>query len=146
VNLVKHAKRELELIGEDQQTSRGIIKIVQIFANMGHSGMSAEYTIQTLTNLLRWKNLSDLTDDPAEWMFISEDKSGVADGIWQSTRNPEAFSNDWGRNYYLLSEGGNDQNREPLHASRATPCGAFHPGKVCILGDNHPVEKIDDGS
>ena len=107
-NLVDHATRELDLLNEDPWLVEGILKIVQDFAEMGHSGSSAAHTIGVLNQLLQFKNLSPLTDDPREWTHISGD-------IWQSTRNAEAFSNDEGKTYYLLSEGGNDQNREPLH-------------------------------
>lgn len=109
-NLVNHARRELELIDEDPWLTDGILKVVQDFADMGHSGTSASHTIGVLYQLLQFKNLSPLTDDPSEWNHVHGD-------VWQSSRNAEAFSNDEGKTYYLLGEGGNDQNREPLHTS-----------------------------
>lgn len=116
-NLVDHAKRELELIGEEPETIAGYLKVIQAFADMGHSGTSAEVAIPVINDLLQFKNLSLLTDDPAEWMQFSEEEWGQPGGIWQSRRNPEAFSHDGGKSYYLLSEGANSQNREPLHSS-----------------------------
>lgn len=114
--LVAHAKRELELIGEDPETIEGFLKVIQAFADMGHSGGSASVCIPMLNDLLQFKNLAPLTDDPDEWMHIHEKMAGVPD-CWQSTRNPEAFSNDGGLTHYLLSEGGSDSHREPLHVS-----------------------------
>jgi hypothetical protein len=117
-NLVDHARRELEIIGEDEDITDGILKMVQIFSDMDHSGASAFHTIGVLNQLLQFRNLAPLTDDPSEWMHISEQMWGGEGGIWQNTRNAEAFSNDGGKTYYLLSEGGNDQHREPLHTSK----------------------------
>jgi len=116
-NLVDHARREYEIIGEDQDYVDGMLRIIQAFADMGHSGMSGAFAIAQLDALLNFRNLKPLTDDPAEWNHISGDIWGTPGGIWQSARNPEAFSNDGGITYYLLSEGGNDKNREPLHHS-----------------------------
>ncbi len=116
-NLVRHARRELELIGEDPEWIEGYLNVIKAFAKMGHSGGSASVAIPTINQLLQFKNLSDLTNDPEEWNHVSEEMWGKPGGIWQSARNPEAFSNDGGQTYYLLSEGGNDTNRHPLHVS-----------------------------
>jgi len=116
-NLVDHARRELELIGEEPDTITGYLNVVQAFADMGHSGGSASVAIPVIHELLQFKNLRPLTDDPREWAHVAEETWGSPGGVWQNTRNSEAFSNDGGKTYYLLSEGGNDRNREPLHAS-----------------------------
>ncbi len=116
-NLVDHAKHELEKIGEDPETVVGYLNVIQAFADMGHSGGSASVAIPTIMELLQFKNLSPLTDDPEEWVQHAEDVWGEEDGVWQNRRNGEAFSNDGGTTYYLLSEGGNNHNREPLHTS-----------------------------
>jgi hypothetical protein len=105
-NLVQHAKRELELIGEEDWVVNGYLKMIRIFAGMGHSGGSASVFIPTLNALLSYNNLSPLTDSPDEWMLVTEDDGGC----WQSRRNPEAFSDDGGKTYYLLSEGGRQGN------------------------------------
>lgn len=108
--LVNHAERELELLGEDPWISKGVLRIVKEFADMGHSGSSAAHTVGLIHELLQFHNLTALTDDTSEWML-------VATGVWQNTRRSEAFSHDEGKHYYLLSEGGSDQNPEPLHES-----------------------------
>jgi hypothetical protein len=116
-NLVEHARRELELVGEDQETIDGLLRVVQAFSDMGHSGGSASVAIPMLNELLSYRNLMPLTDDPSEWFHHGEDVAGRPGGVWQNIRNSEAFSNDGGKTYYLLSEGGNDMKREPLHTS-----------------------------
>jgi hypothetical protein len=116
-NLVDHAKRELELIGEEPETIAGYLKVIQAFADMGHSGGSAAVAIPTIKELLSFKNLSPITNNPDEWFHHEAGVWGEAGGGWQCIRNPEAFSNDGGKTYYLLSEGGNNKNRHPLHES-----------------------------
>ena len=116
-NLVDHARRELALIGEEPETVAGYLNVIQAFADMGHSGGSASVAIPVITQLLQFKNLAPLTDYPADWVHVAEETWGSPGGIWQNVRNSEAFSNDAGKTYYLLSEGGNDKRREPLHTS-----------------------------
>ena len=116
-NLVDHARRELELIGEEPETVEGYIRVIQAFADMGHSGGSASVAIPTLERLMSYKNLSPLTDDPAEWFFHDAEMWDGKNGVWQNLRNSEAFSHDGGKTYYLLSEGAHDLNRKPLHDS-----------------------------
>lgn len=118
-NLVAHARRELDLIGEEPDTVSGYLKVVQAFADMGHSGGSASVAIPTLNALLQYKNLRPLTDAADEWFYHGPAMAGNDEGFWQNIRNSEAFSNDGGKTYYLLSEGGNDKNRGPLHTSAA---------------------------
>lgn len=119
-NLVQHALRELEAIGEDAETIGGYLKVVQAFADMGHSGGSASVAIPVINQLLQFKNLTPLTDNPDEWYFHGADMWDGKNGVWQNKRNSEAFSNDGGKTYYLLSEGGNAKNPYPLHKSIET--------------------------
>ena len=121
-NLVAHARRDLIILGEDRGTIRGICKVVQAFADMGHSGSSAHATTQYLERLLRFKPLTDLTDDPSEW--IDRHAEGMTQSpLWQSRRNSEAFSTDGGKTYYLLSEqqAAGDIATTPLHQSKSVP-------------------------
>lgn len=105
-NLVEHARRELELIGEEPKTIEGYLKIIQAFADMGHSGGSASVAIPVIHELLSFRNLKPLTDDPDEWLHHGSETWGDAEGkgIWQNVRNSQAFSNDGGKTYYLLSD------------------------------------------
>lgn len=104
-NLVIHARRELDRIGiksedkdgPDEWMRKNLLELVQVFADQGHSGFSASYVIEILPSLLNFKPLTPITDDPTEWM-------DVTDHMWQNVRNTEAFSTDGGKTYYLLSE------------------------------------------
>ena len=100
--LVEHALRELPRVESDPWLIDGLVKVVQAFAEMGHSGGSASVAIPMLNDLLLRKNLSPLTDDPAEWQDMSKIIGGTP--IWQNIRNSEALSLDGGKTYYLVSE------------------------------------------
>lgn len=113
-NLVSHARRELEKLGNDEEFNASIIAAVKAFSSYGHSGGSASVAIPLLNNLLNYKNLSPLTDDPKEWNNVS-DISG--EELWQSSRCADAFSHDGGKTYYLLSEGATGPNPHPTHES-----------------------------
>jgi hypothetical protein len=123
-NLTDHARTELTRIGMvDDGTddinatmTRHLLDMVAQFAEAGHSGASAEYARDLLHSLLAFKPLGPLTDDPAEWLNVS-DMSGFE--MWQNRRSSEAFSDDGGKTYWLLSEGAHGANREPRHESNA---------------------------
>lgn len=105
--LVEHAERELRLLGEEEATIQGYLKVIQAFSDMGHSGGSAMVAIPTINRLLNFKNLRPLTDDPDEWVQ-------VADNLWQNVRDSSAFSEDGGKTYTLLSERENPGGLEPM--------------------------------
>ena len=101
-NLVEHARKELELVGEEQDIIDWFCRVIEEFSSAGHSGASAMICIPMLSELLQFKNLKPLTDDPDEWQDVS---SYMMDNpTWQNRRNSEAFSEDGGKTYYLLSE------------------------------------------
>lgn len=118
---MEHAKRELALVETgpegDVALRDSLIKAVEGFCTYeGHSGGSHSVALEWLTRVLNFQNLTPLTDDPDEWMHVGGD-IWPPDGIWQNRRCSEAFSNDGGKTYHLLSEGATDKRREPLHRS-----------------------------
>lgn len=117
-NLVDHAKRELEIIGEEPAVVEAYLKIVRIFADMGHSGASSMFAIPVIEHLLSFKPLSELTDDPEDWIHVGADIWGEKGGIYQNRRNGEAFSKDGGKTYYLLSDGSNSKVQRQMHTSK----------------------------
>ena len=121
-NLVRHARRELSIIGEDEQTIEGVARVMEAWGDMGHSGGSHFALAPILSRLLNFEPLTPLTNDPQEWYFHADGTYGIdgtheEGGFWQNIRNGAAFSNDHGQTYWLTSEGANDGNRFPLHKS-----------------------------
>lgn len=128
MSLVEFAEKELKLAGLFDETAdydgmlgHAALDIVKVFAEQGHSGYSAQATVAILDRLLRYEPLTPLTDDPDEWMNINghygTDVAGDDRGIFQSRRNPEAFSHDGGKTYYLLSDGSHDGHIVTLYYS-----------------------------
>lgn len=109
-NLVEHAKRELELSGVgddyDGMIGKAVIQLIETFANQGHSGYSAEVVTSVFSELVRFRNLGPLTDNPDEWMKVGGPTSQFPDhpDQWQSRRRHDAFSDDGGKTFILLDE------------------------------------------
>ena len=136
-NLVDHARRELELIGEEPETIAGFLAVVQAFADMGHSGGSAFVAIPMINELLQFKNLRPLTSNPDEWQNVS-DQSGYE--MWQNRRNGEAFSDDGGKTYWLLSDGAHSGKRKPIHTTAAKALTTDERATVERFGLDKPEE------
>ena len=109
-NLVNHAKEELTRAGlfdkdsdYDGMLGPAILKMVEVFAAEGHSGMSASICLSAFDRVARFKTLAPLTNHPSEWMDVKEfDPSGP--GIWQNKRDSSYFSNDGGKTGYSVDD------------------------------------------
>jgi hypothetical protein len=111
MSLVEHAEREMKLIGLDKKDAvydgmlyDAVMELVKVFAEQGHSGMSAGRTLFLFDKVARFKNLSPLTNSPNEWMEVSDYAGPEQKGVWQNRRDSECFSNDGGKTYYNLNE------------------------------------------
>ena len=114
--LVDHARHELDLIGEDQDVTDGIVKVIKAFAAVADSGGSTPFVIDRVEKLMRFQPLSPLTDDPAEWQ---DQTRASGHPLWQSRRNPSAFSTDGGKTYTLLGDQPQTSDSgQPVHASQ----------------------------
>ena len=111
---LKLARYKLEPIDENdpsdekyvQRIGNCVYEICKLFAEQGHSGLSANITLQLLEELLVKENtLSPLTNNPDEWMDVTE-MSGYK--LHQSKRKFSCFSDDNLNTYYDT----NDKNRE----------------------------------
>lgn len=130
-NLMDHARNELELCGqfrEDPAFATSILAAVAAFASYpGHSGGSAMAGIQMLGDLLSFKNLSPLTNNPDEWIKHTPDMWDGEHHVWQNRRNGEAFSTDGGETYRLMSEDGKKGRKGPVHKSLITHVCHWEP-------------------
>lgn len=99
MNLVEYAKKEMEIAGfygkdsvYDGMIPEAILKIVELFADEGHSGMSASICISILEKVLRYRPLTPLTGEDSEWMEIY-------DGEFQNVRCFNVFKDKDGNAY-----------------------------------------------
>jgi len=104
-NLVDHARRELELSGQTEESpayAASIVAAVAAFASYGgHSGGTAMIAVEQLHALLQFRTLSPLTSDPEEW----EDRSAIsASPLWQNRRDSAAVSTDGGQTWTFVDD------------------------------------------
>jgi hypothetical protein len=118
-NLVKHARHELERIGEEPAVIDWYCRVIAEYASFGHSGGSAWATSQVLGELLSFKPLAPLTNDWTEWHHHGPEMLGGENGLWQNKRDGRAFSEDGGETYYLV-----DDKLRVIHTSRCNICEA----------------------
>ena len=100
-NLLKHAERELKLIGYDgkdeynNMAKDAILELIETFAKQGHSGFSADYVANMFHKLANYETLSPLTGNDDEWNDVS-DMSGDRKTLFQNNRDSRVFKNDDG--------------------------------------------------
>jgi len=125
------ARDELERAGLFDKDSdyngmvgQAVMDLIDEFSKQGHSGFSAGLVSTIFDKLVKCQPLTPLTDDPAEWMDITEDNGKM---LHQSRRSPSCFSTDGGATYYNLDEFTEDDyletgwvptNPERLHTSK----------------------------
>lgn len=102
-NLMKHAKREFELLPEDavvKEFEQEILALVDKFGESGQSGASAPYVAKIVSSVVHklcmFKPLSPLTFDMEEWQEISE-------FVYQNKRNSAVFMEKEMKPYYLYA-------------------------------------------
>lgn len=102
-NLVEFAKLELDAIGMKEGNDeygdamrKDILDIVQVFADQGHSGFSANWVCNALEKLLRYEPLAPLTGEDDEWTDISQYSVGK---IFQNKRCSHVFKEEDGHAY-----------------------------------------------
>lgn len=113
------ARYELELINEDPDTLEWYLRVVKEFYSIGHSGTSAFFAVPVLVKLLEQKNLTPITSDPEEWRAWDAEMF-PPNGIWQSKRDPEMFSNDNGKTYFSVNQTTSMTNPSPVYTSKPT--------------------------
>jgi len=101
MSLIEHAKRELKIAGlldKDSDYNGGIgkavLELIKTLAKQGHSGASANLTVETFYALARFKPLTPITSDPKDWAYIENGN------VWQNIRSSNLFSKDGGKTWY----------------------------------------------
>ena len=111
------ARNELQLAGLFDKESdyegmlgEAVMELMDKFAEQGHSGFSASLVSSIFDRLSHWKPLSELTNDPAEWMEVTDHQEARTPGLkgpvkcYQSRRSPDCFSEDGGQTYYSIDD------------------------------------------
>lgn len=112
MGLVDHAELELRRAGlfdkdsdYDGMLGPAVMALVRTFASQGHSGFSAMVTLQLFETVAKFKTLTPITSDPAEWMDVADMGANGDPPVWQNRRKSSCFSNDGGKTYYDIDAG-----------------------------------------
>lgn len=133
-NLVSFARHELSLIrsgGPDEMQDAidaHVLAMVGMFADEGHSGMSAPYTIGLLMKLLAFEPLTPLTGADDEWNEVGE-------GQWQNRRCSHVFKDATGHAYDINGR----IFREPSGS-----CFTSHDSRVTVVFPYTPTREYVD--
>jgi hypothetical protein len=105
--LKDHAKYELEKAGlfDKDADYHGLIgksvqELCNCFAGQGHSGYSANLTLNLFETLAKFHTLTPITSNEKEWNDVSKMSDNVP--LWQNKRDPSFFSKDGGKTWYVV--------------------------------------------
>jgi hypothetical protein len=95
-NLEKYAESEMKRAGLFDKDSDyggmladGVMKLIKVFGDEGHSGGSAHLTMAIFEKVARFHPLTPLTGADDEWMNVSEMSPGP---MWQNIRCGSVFT------------------------------------------------------
>lgn len=101
-NYEKHALREFKAAGWIDENEKfndemqemicmHVMKLLEVFADEGHSGTSAPYAIDLFSKLAKFEPLTPLTGEDWEWNDVSE---MCQEPTWQNKRASNVFKNE----------------------------------------------------
>jgi hypothetical protein len=156
-NLIDFAKFELKAAGMlnleetddaadnwDNLTAEAVLELIEVFNGQDHSGFSAQVTVEVFQKLAKYQPLSELTDNPEEWMDIAETSGGH--GMWQSRRNPSVFSEDAGEHYYNLDDTNEDGSQKMVKAKHYAVEESFKAGDHVKLNQKSDIYGVNVGA
>lgn len=106
-----HALREFKLAGMlDESADAKTKNIAKVITGMLDSlqeledpdGVTMKAAIGLFVMLVNMRLVSPITDSDEEWANKSDLEKGIA--LWQNVRDPNLFSGDGGKNYYVLDD------------------------------------------
>lgn len=112
-SLIEHAKRELKLSHEPDDIVAWYEKMLILCTKESPFSDIPNSQLRLLQRLLQRDVLSELTDNPKEWVRLNGN-------VWQNTRDPKSFSYDGGKTYHTLGDGPNDSTPSYYEAYEAT--------------------------
>ena len=102
MDMMSWAENELKLAGyraddaeegHDKWLREGVLRLLDVFCDEGHSGSSAAQSISIFQRLAFWKPLTPLTGEDDEW-------NEVGDGLWQNRRASDVFKDESGKAWW----------------------------------------------
>lgn len=113
-NYERHAQREFRAAGWADENGKfkdemqemictHVLKLLEVFADEGHSGSSAPYAIDLFSKLAKFDPVAPLTGEDWEWNHINDDRTGNV-SVYQNNRCGAVFKQTDrfdGKPYYL---------------------------------------------
>lgn len=103
MTLEEYAKYELEMAGLFNKDSdyngmlaKSVMELIKVFSKQGHSGCSANMTLNLFNKLSMFKPISPLTGKDKEWVKVTKD-------LYQNRRNSEIFKEGKNGKPYFIS-------------------------------------------
>lgn len=98
-NYQKHAMTEFRAAGWTDENGKfndemqemicnHVMKLLEVFADEGHSGSSAPYAINLFSKLAKFEPVAPLTGEDWEWTDVGEQSGGP---LWQNKRCSHVF-------------------------------------------------------
>ena len=105
-NFHKHAMREFQIAGwcdengvfDDEMQKMmcdGVLKLLDVFAEEGHSGFSASYAINLFKKVVNFEPITALTGDDSEWVdhgYTFQNKR--MSSVFKDTKDGQAYWSD----------------------------------------------------
>jgi hypothetical protein len=79
-----------------QGVGDSVMELISVFASQGHSGASAEETLQMFMRVGSFKPLSGITDDEKDWEAVE----GIDGPMYQNKRSSNIFKDESGAYQY----------------------------------------------
>lgn len=142
--MVDYAKRELDILCPPDENGRkdplqemadkNVLDIVAMFAEQGHSGMTASYVLNILERVLRFKPITPLTGADDEWKDVGrgQEQNRRCFSVFRDNHDNatpydiegKVFSGDGGQTFYSCRE-----SRVPVTFPYTPPT---HPERVIL--------------
>lgn len=106
LNLLLKSCKDSESLKMQKSVNDDILDIIKLFSSQGHSGFSANYSLNILKRLLDYKPLSAITGSEDEW----EQLNYSPDLAYQSKRCPSIFKDADGKVYNVEARVFSDDN------------------------------------
>jgi hypothetical protein len=116
-----HALRELKLGGMlDDSADHKTKNIASVITNLmtalqeleDPDGVTMKAAIGLFIMLVNMRLISPITDSEEEWANKTDLEKGIA--LWQNIRDPNLFSGDGGKTYYVLDDVANKRESKRL--------------------------------
>ena len=147
----EYGRKELERVGYFKEgddpyndaVANGILELLEVFDNQGHSGFTAPYTAQMFHRLAMFKPITPLTGEDDEWNEVGTDvfQNKRYSAVFKDGKNGKAyniegkiFSDDGGETWFT--------NRNSIVYIDFPYTVPEHPEKIILKEEERQYERL----